>query len=194
MVDKKLNTPWGCNIRVDKVDEEICQWAVKARCDEFWMGVESGEPEILKHINKGITIEMIKKSFKLCHKYGIVTRAYSFIGTPLETFETIKKTEELLEEIDPDVYGVCVLCPYPGTTYYRPEFDDIDWSQVDEYSNRIWCTENMSNEDLRNEQYRLINKYSHKLATNFNKKFKSGIIAPSGRVLDSLQQHPMRFQ
>jgi len=199
MVEKKLDTPWGCNIRVDKVDDEICQWAVKARCDEFWMGVESGEPEILKHINKGITVDMIRKSFKLCHKYGIVTRAYSFIGTPLETFDTIKTTEELLDEIDPDVYGVCVLCPYPGTAYFKPEYDDLDWSEIDEYSNLIWHTENMTNDELRSEQARLIKKYESKLATNFRKKLNNGIISDplDGRVLDSLKhlkQHPMRFQ
>ena len=100
----------------------------------------------------------------------------------------------MIDELDPEVYGVCILCPYPGTTYYKPEYDKLDWSKIDEYSNTIWSTENMTNEDLRNEQYRLINKYKCKLANNFNKKFKSGIISQSGRVLDSLQQHPMRFQ
>jgi len=120
-------------------------------------------------------------------------RSYCFIGTPLETHKTIKQTEALIDECDPDVFGICVLCPYPGTTYYRPEFDLIDWSQVDEYANTFWSTENMTNEELRNEQARLIGKYKNKLATNFRKKSQSGIIAPTGRVLDSLQQHPNRF-
>lgn len=194
MVDQKLKVPWGCNIRVDKVDDEICDWAVRAGCQEFWMGVESASPEILQHINKGITVDMIRKAFKVSKKYGIIRRTYSFIGTPLETHDTIKKTEELIDELDPEVYGVCILCPYPGTVYYKPEFDNLDWSKIDEYSNTFWSTDNMTNEELRDEQYRLIKKYNSKLATNFNKKFKSGIIAPSGRVLDSLQQHPMRFQ
>src|SRR3990167_8766969 len=197
MVEQKLKTPWGCNMRVDKVDDEMCDWAVRANCQEFWMGVESASPEILQHINKGITVKMIKNAFKVSKKYGIIRRTYSFIGTHLETFDTIKQTEALIDELDPEVYGVCILCPYPSTTYYKPEYDNLDWSQIDEYSNTIWSTENMTNEELRNEQYRLINKYKGKLANNFNKKFKSGIISQSGRVLDSLQhlrQHEMRFQ
>ena len=193
MVEQNLGVPWGCNMRADKMDDEMCEWAVKANCTEFFIGLESGVAEIHEHINKGTTVEMIKHAFKISKEYGIMRRSYCFIGTPLETHKTIKQTEALIDECEPDVFGICVLCPYPGTTYYRPEFDLIDWSQVDEYANTFWSTENMTNEELRNEQARLMEKYKNKLATNFRKKFKSGIIAPTGRVLDSLQQHPNRF-
>ena len=27
-------------MRCDKMDEEMCEWAQKARCEEFWMGLE----------------------------------------------------------------------------------------------------------------------------------------------------------
>ena len=193
MVEQNLGVPWGCNMRADKMDDEMCEWAVKANCTEFFIGLESGVAEIHEHINKGTTVEMIKHAFKISKEYGIMRRSYCFIGTPLETHKTIKQTEALIDECDPDVFGICVLCPYPGTTYYRPEFDLIDWSQVDEYANTFWSTENMTNEELRNEQARLMEKYKNKLATNFRKKSQSGIIAPTGRVLDSLQQHPNRF-
>lgn len=193
MVEQNLGVPWGCNMRADKMDDEMCEWAVKANCTEFFIGLESGVAEIHEHINKGTTVEMIKHAFKISKEYGIMRRSYCFIGTPLETHKTIKQTEALIDECEPDVFGICVLCPYPGTTYYRPEFDLIDWSQVDEYANTFWSTENMTNEELRNEQARLIEKYKNKLATNFRKKSQSGIIAPTGRVLDSLQQHPNRF-
>lgn len=193
MVEQELNVPWGCNMRADKMTDEMCAWAVKANCTEFFIGLESGVEEIHQHINKGTTVKMIKHAFKISREYGIMRRSYSFIGTPLETHETIKQTEALIDECDPDVFGICVLCPYPGTTYYRPEYDSMDWSQVDEYANTFWSTDNMTNEELRNEQARLMEKYKDKLATNFRKKFKSGIIAPTGRVLDSLQQHPNRF-
>ena len=186
MVEQNLGVPWGCNMRADKMDDEMCEWAVKANCTEFFIGLESGVAEIHEHINKGTTVEMIKHAFKISKEYGIMRRSYCFIGTPLETHKTIKQTEALIDECEPDVFGICVLCPYPGTTYYRPEFDLIDWSQVDEYANTFWSTENMTNVELRNEQARLIEKYKNKLATNFRKKFKSGIIAPTGRVLDSL--------
>jgi len=41
--------------------------------------------EHTQDINKGITVDMIKRAFKISKKYGIIRRTYSFIGTPLET-------------------------------------------------------------------------------------------------------------
>lgn len=194
MVTRKLDTPWGCNMRADKLDDEMCEWAVKANCEEFWIGLESGADEVHKEINKGVTVSMIRNAFNTARKHGIVRRMYGFIGTPVETMETIKKTEALIDELDPDVFGMCVLCPYPGTAYWRPDFEKIDWSQVDEYANTFWHTKHLTNEQLRNEQARLMDKYQHKLARNFKKKLRDGIIhntdhsqLDTGRVLDSIQ-------
>jgi len=68
MVKQNLEVPWGCNMRCDKVDDEMCEWAVKANCEEFWMGLESGSPEIHRHINKGTTVDMIRRAFEVSRK------------------------------------------------------------------------------------------------------------------------------
>jgi radical SAM superfamily enzyme YgiQ (UPF0313 family)/very-short-patch-repair endonuclease len=184
MVEQKLDVPWGCNMRCDKVDEEMCQWAVKARCEEFWMGLESGSPEIHRDINKGTTVEMIKKAFAVAKKYGIKRRTYALLGTPLESFDTIKQTEKLIDEVDPEIIGFSILAPYPGTAYWKPELDELDWSQVDEFSNTTWRSNYLTNEDLRREQARLIEKYSDKLAPIIRKKQKLGI--GGAQTLDSM--------
>jgi anaerobic magnesium-protoporphyrin IX monomethyl ester cyclase len=173
---QRLDVPWGCNMRADKIDEEVCEWAIKANCREFSIGIESGVEEIHKHMHKDLTLKSIRKVFKLTRHFGIKSRAYVLIGTPLETFETIKRTETLVDEIQPDIIGISILCPYPGTIYWRNEFDSIDWGTVDEYANTMWGTMNLSNTDLRNEQARLLTKYNDKLAVNFRKKFENGII------------------
>ena len=71
MIKQEVNVPWGCNMRCDKMDEEMCELAVKAKCEEFWMGLESGSPEIHRDINKGTTVDMIRSSFKIAKKFGI---------------------------------------------------------------------------------------------------------------------------
>ncbi len=88
MVEQKLDVPWGCNMRCDKMDDEMCEWAVKAKCEEFWMGLESGSPEIHHHINKGTTVEMIRKAFQISKKHGIARRTYCLLGTPPESYDT----------------------------------------------------------------------------------------------------------
>lgn len=184
MVRQNLDTPWGCNMRCDKVDEEMCQWAVKARCEEFWMGLESGSPEIHRDINKGTTVDMIRKAFAVSKKFGIKRRTYALLGTPLESYETIKETEKLIDEVEPEIIGFSILAPYPGTAYWKPEYDALDWSQIDEFSNTHWSSNNLSNKELRTEQSRLIEKYSDKLAPIIRKKQKLGM--GGSQTLDSI--------
>ncbi len=184
MVRQGLDTPWGCNMRCDKVDEEMCQWAVKARCEEFWMGLESGSPEIHRDINKGTTVDMIRKAFAVSKKFGIKRRTYALLGTPLESYQTIKETEKLIDEVEPEIIGFSILAPYPGTAYWKPEYDELDWSQIDEFSNTYWSSNNLSNKELRTEQSRLIEKYSDKLAPIIRKKQKLGM--GGSQTLDSI--------
>ena len=184
IVEQKLDVPWGCNMRCDKMDEEMCEWAQKARCEEFWMGLESGSPEIHRHINKGTTVPMIRKAFAISKKYGIKRRTYCLLGSPPESYETIKETEKFIEEVEPDIIGFSIMAPYPGTAYWKKEYDDMDWTDVDEFSNTMWHSDHLTNEQIRHEQSRLIEKFSSKLAPIIRKKQNLGI--GGARTLDSI--------
>ena len=190
MVKQNLEVPWGCNMRCDKVDDEMCEWAVKANCEEFWMGLESGSPEIHRHINKGTTVDMIRRAFKVSRKYGIKRRTYALLGTPPESYETIKQTERLIDEVRPEIIGFSILAPYPGTAYWKPEFDEMDWSNIDEFSNTMWSSKYLSNKELRTEQARLIKKYHNKLAPIIKKKQKLGM--GGAQTLDSIMSATYR--
>ena len=179
LISRRWNTNWAANMRVDKVDDEICKWANKGCCTEFSFGVESGSPEILKHFNKGITAEMTRKAFKACKKHGVLARAHVILGAPPESYDTIKETEELLDEINPDLLGFTILVPYPGTFYYeqfKKEFPDVDWGTIDNYGNTYWHSNYLTNEELRHEQARLMEKYNDKLAPIVRKKSRLGVI------------------
>lgn len=184
IVEQKLDVPWGCNMRCDKMDEEMCEWAQKARCEEFWMGLESGSPEIHRHINKGTTVPMIRKAFAISKKYGIKRRTYCLLGSPPESYETIKETEKFIEEVEPDIIGFSIMAPYPGTAYWKKEYDEMDWTDVDEFSNTMWHSDHLSNEQIRHEQARLIEKFSDNLAPIIRKKQNLGI--GGAQTLDSM--------
>ena len=60
--------------------------------------------------------------------------------------------------------GFTILAPYPGTFFYNhKQHKNVDWSEVDEYENRITRTEYLSNEDLHREQERLVSKYQNNI-------------------------------
>ena len=100
------------------------------------------------------------------------------MGTPLETKETIRETEALIDEVRPDTVSFSILAPYPGTEYYDPaKYADLDWEKIDEYGgSNPWRTDALSHEDLLNERLRLIEKYAGSLAAIMKKKRELGWI------------------
>ena len=114
-------------------------------------------------MQKGITVEGIKRIFKITRDLGFFRRAYMLLGMPNESMDDIKLSEELVDEIEPDAVGFTILAPFPGSSFYDYKAHrNIDWSLVDEYENKITRTRHLTNEELHHEQRRLVKKYQNK--------------------------------
>jgi radical SAM superfamily enzyme YgiQ (UPF0313 family) len=90
----------------------------EAGCRLLIVGYESGDPQILKNIKKGATIERARQFTKDCHKLGLVIHGDFIIGLPGETRETIENTIEFAKELDVETIQVSVAHAYPGTELY----------------------------------------------------------------------------
>jgi len=106
--------------RVDKklVTEDLLE---EMKATNFWLiffGVENGNPEMLKSMKKGITVDEIKRAFSLCHKVGIKTEASFIIGMPNETLKTIRDSEKLWRDIKPYWCSFSRAIPFPATEFY----------------------------------------------------------------------------
>jgi len=164
-IKKNITTPWGCNIRVDTVDEELLKLMKQCGCKEVWIGVESGSSKILKEMKKGIHLAQVRWVFKVTAELGFFRRAYILLGMPSEDIGDVNLSEKIVDEIQPDAVGFTILAPYPGTSYYDPKLHKrVDWSEVDEYENKMTETQYLSNADLRREQARLVSKYQQRIA------------------------------
>src|SRR5262244_1555858 len=115
---KPLKTTWSCTSRVH-TDYETLKAMKEAGCRLLIVGFESGDPQILKNIKKGATVEQAREFMRNCKKLGIVVHGDFIIGVPGETPETIKRTVKFAEELDPETIQVSIAHSYPGT-----EFDD----------------------------------------------------------------------
>jgi radical SAM superfamily enzyme YgiQ (UPF0313 family) len=115
---KKLNFTWSCNSRAH-ADEETIRAMRDAGCRLFIVGFESGDPQILKNIKKGITVEQAKLFMKNCKKAGMKVHGDFIIGLPGETPETISRTIEFAKELDPETIQVSIAHAFPGTELYE---------------------------------------------------------------------------
>ena len=114
---KPLNFTWSCTSRVH-VDLETLQAMRAAGCRLFIVGFESGNPQILKNIKKGASVEQAREFMKNCKKAGIVVHGDFIIGLPGETRETIEESLQFAKELDCETIQVSIAHAYPGTEFY----------------------------------------------------------------------------
>lgn len=116
---QKLKVNWVAGTRIDTVDLEMLKAMKEAGCYYVVFGVESGSQRILSEImDKKITVEQIKKSFKDCKKAKMLARANLMIGSPTETKADIQDTIRLIDDIRPDYITTCPTNPLAGTYLY----------------------------------------------------------------------------
>jgi len=115
---KPLKFQWSCTARCQSKYAEL-----KAMADGgarlFIVGFESGDPQILKNIKKGATIEMAREFMKNCKKVGIKVHGDFIIGLPGETKETINNTIEFAKELDCETIQVSLAHAMPGTELHE---------------------------------------------------------------------------
>jgi hopanoid biosynthesis associated radical SAM protein HpnJ len=114
---KPLGLTWSCTSRVT-TSYETLKAMKEAGCRLLIVGYESGDPQILKNIKKGATVERAREFTRDCHKLGLVVHGDFILGLPGETHETINNTIAFAKELDVETIQVSVAHAYPGTELY----------------------------------------------------------------------------
>ncbi|MEI6704558.1 MAG: radical SAM protein [Deltaproteobacteria bacterium] len=131
----KLKMHWNCHARVNTLDEETVSAMKRAHCTGMAFGIESGNPEMLKKIDKGITLEQAREAVHLCRIHGISTLCSYIFGHPGDTRQTMNDTLRVALELDSDFANFCVLVPMPGSKIFDDQIKKglIDQSHWDRY-------------------------------------------------------------
>ena len=116
---RNLNIRFIINARVDTVDYDIANILKDAGCCMVAFGIESGDPNILKRIKKGITREQAIAACDSLKRAGLPYYASFIIGHPGDTRESIKATIDFADELDPYQAKFMISTPYPGTELYE---------------------------------------------------------------------------
>jgi radical SAM superfamily enzyme YgiQ (UPF0313 family) len=90
----------------------------EAGCRLLIVGYESGDPEILKNIKKGATIDMALRFTENCRKLGLVVHGDFIVGLPGDSRESIRRTIDFAKKVDCETIQVSIAHPYPGTEFY----------------------------------------------------------------------------
>lgn len=115
---KQEDMKYRMEMRADRVNKEIAEKLKRSGCRYIALGIESGDNDILKRINKGTTVEINEKAIEILGKQGIYVKGFFIIGLPGETEQSAKKTIEFADKMrerglsSADFYA---LTPFPGS-------------------------------------------------------------------------------
>lgn len=110
---------WGATTRADKGDFEHLELMRKAGCRLVFVGVESGNQDILDNINKKTNVSQIENYFKNIRKARMDSLASVSFGFPGETRESIIQTTNwVINTLDPELALFTIATPFPGTSFY----------------------------------------------------------------------------
>ncbi|MFC2020378.1 B12-binding domain-containing radical SAM protein [Chloroflexota bacterium] len=132
IIKKELKIHWTCETRVNLVDKELLRHIKQAGCYSIAYGIESGSPEILKALDKEITLEQAVEAVRFSREAGLQTIGYFMIGSPGESPDTIRQTIEFAKKLKLDFAQFSVTTPFPGTKLYDlylngRKGEDIPW-------------------------------------------------------------------
>lgn len=110
---------WACQMRVDKIDDEMLRVMKDAGCYSVSYGFESYSPVVLKSMQKYITPQQIDKAVHLTLKHDISIQANFIFGDIAETTQTAQETIDYWKEHIEAGIQMLFITPFPGTQLYR---------------------------------------------------------------------------
>lgn len=133
-IARKYNLTWKMpNVSAWHLDDELLELMKRSGCTMITVSVESGSERVLhKIIRKPLKLNIFPGIVKKCRELGIDIAANFVIGLPGETWDEIRQTFRVAEELDFDLSAFHIATPYPGTDLYRiakrdyllpPDFD-----------------------------------------------------------------------
>ena len=107
----KFNFNWSCFIRAGNINKKMVQIMKKSGCNLVSIGIESGDYNMRKRMNKIITDKEISKTIDLFKKSGIKTTISLILGYYGENKKTISATKKMLEQNKPDIARINIWFP-----------------------------------------------------------------------------------
>ncbi|HXQ35696.1 MAG TPA: radical SAM protein, partial [Anaerolineales bacterium] len=95
---------WYSYLRCNIVDEELCDLMIRSKCAGVFLGIESGDADVLKIMKKVATLEQYLRGIRFLKEAGITTFASLIVGFPGETEQSVEHTVELLQIARPTFY------------------------------------------------------------------------------------------
>jgi radical SAM superfamily enzyme YgiQ (UPF0313 family) len=147
MINRGLKVAWRANCRFDylcEYDADFLKLLERSGCMELDFGGESGSERLQKYVCKDITADQMIKSVENLSKYAPKIEPFiSWLsGLPTETYEDMKKTFDLMDQMaraNPRTqhYGIFMYTPFPSPLLtsldptFQPPQSLEEWAKIE---------------------------------------------------------------
>ena len=114
-----IHRPFETITRADRLQNETAAAQLRELgCYRIWIGSESGSQRILDAMQRGVSVEQVRRACQLAHAHGIQVGMFLMWGYEGEELEDIAATVEHVKVTNPDVFFTTVSYPIKGTAYF----------------------------------------------------------------------------
>ncbi len=181
-IKRDLNIRWDCNGRLNYAKPEVLKVMKRAGCVFINYGIEAMDDQILKNMQKALTVGQIIKGIEATLAEGISPGFNIIFGNIGENRETLRKGVEFLLKYDDgaQMRTIRPVTPYPGSPLYyeaikRGLLKDIEDFYENKHLNSDLMAVNFT--DLTDDEFhRALCDANERLIRNyFEKKLQSQI-------------------
>ncbi len=155
---KNLEVPWFGYVRSDKVNQETAYLLKKIGFNNIFLGFESGDNNILRTLNKGLTAETNYNAAKNLTNRGIHVNGTFVLGAPGETKQSLETTlgytKKLCNLNNIGSISANILIPYMGTKAFQFILKNIKSQDIKLFNNYTYAA-NIPLKELQREYLKL---------------------------------------
>jgi anaerobic magnesium-protoporphyrin IX monomethyl ester cyclase len=114
-----IHRPFETITRADRLQSETAAAQLRELgCYRIWIGSESGSQRILDAMQRGVSVEQVRRACQLAKAQGIQVGMFLMWGYEGEEFEDIAATVEHVKATNPEIFFTTVSYPIKGTGYF----------------------------------------------------------------------------
>lgn len=110
---------FSCTTRADYVNRDLLHILEESNCYALLYGFESGDTAVLRVLGKRMIPDTNVSAFKLIKETNIIPVCSFMVGSPGETFDSIKNTISAIKSAGVVEGGIFFTTPYPGSRLFR---------------------------------------------------------------------------
>ena len=129
-----LGMQFNCAVRIGHTDDELLSTLKEAGCMMVSIGVESGDPALLKTLKAGVTLEQVRETVADIQRHKLRAKGLFMAGVIGETPESLQRTSDFILSLGLDDMNLSKFTPFPGAPCYpdirRHGTLNEDWRQM----------------------------------------------------------------